>query len=199
MKDLRQAVTAVTNIVVLKGRRMIYFIQDSGSLLIKIGFTQGESSKRLKELQTGNSSQLVLLTTMRGDKETESHLHDLFASARERGEWFRPVPELIRFVLTAGKTLSGPSLSPGFVVNLTIREGAAPCRCYLGKIQDVDEYGIRITLADILGFCGYDLFVPWSNIESSLVSTPQHDPQGFYEQGEAWYRYMEKMSKGATT
>jgi hypothetical protein len=79
---------------------VIYFIQDETLNLIKIGFTDADdATPRLRALQTGNPSVLVLLITMLGSKEIEAQLHTRFASARERGEWFRPVPELMRFLL----------------------------------------------------------------------------------------------------
>ncbi len=78
---------------------MIYFIQDSGTLLIKIGFTDGYPANRLLALQTGNPSGLVLLKTTEGAKSDEAELHRRFADARERGEWFRPTPELFRFMI----------------------------------------------------------------------------------------------------
>jgi len=74
---------------------MIYFIQDQTTLLIKIGFTDGDPLNRLAALQTGNPSGLVLLHTLPGGKTAEADLHARFASARERGEWFRPVPDML--------------------------------------------------------------------------------------------------------
>lgn len=78
---------------------MIYFIQDSGTLFIKIGFTDSDPMDRLKALQTGCPSQLVLLWSCDGDISAEGSLHCRFADARDRGEWFRPVPELLRFII----------------------------------------------------------------------------------------------------
>lgn len=78
---------------------MIYFIQDAAAHLIKIGYTEGDSEGRLKALQTGNPSGLVLLATVPGDKAEERRLHELFAHARDRGEWFRPVPEVLKYLL----------------------------------------------------------------------------------------------------
>lgn len=74
---------------------MIYFIQDTSVLNIKIGFTAGDAEKRLRELQTGSPCGLVVLATIPGEKALERTLHERFASARVHGEWFRPVPELI--------------------------------------------------------------------------------------------------------
>jgi hypothetical protein len=79
---------------------MIYFIQDEHLGHIKIGFTDGpDAAVRLKQLQTGSPVGLVLLMTIEGDRETEAMAHEKFASARVHGEWFRPVPDLISFML----------------------------------------------------------------------------------------------------
>lgn len=78
---------------------MIYFIQDALTCRIKIGYTDGDPRERLKALQVGNPSALVLLASTVGDKTEEHRLHELFAHVRERGEWFRPIPELIVYLL----------------------------------------------------------------------------------------------------
>lgn len=79
---------------------MIYFIQDETLSLVKIGYTGGDDPQsRLKALQTGNPCGLTLLYTMPGEQKLEGELHQRFAAARERGEWFRPVPALLKFIL----------------------------------------------------------------------------------------------------
>lgn len=80
---------------------MIYFIQDTATFLIKIGFTDGPAEVRLRSLQTGCPGRLMLLATDYGTEETERNLHRQFAGAWDRGEWFRPVPALILTILAA--------------------------------------------------------------------------------------------------
>ncbi|MCY3679997.1 MAG: GIY-YIG nuclease family protein [Gemmatimonadetes bacterium] len=68
------------------------------------------------------------------------------------------------------------TLRVGYLVALTLREGAAPLRCCVGEIAAIDDRGLRMTLLD--GsldrlFISIDLFVPWSNIESCLVSATE--------------------------
>lgn len=82
---------------------MIYFIQDSSTLFIKIGRTDGDPENRLKALQTGNPSGLVLLLEIEDEPDLETYLHKVFASYRERGEWFRPGPRLIAYMLEVTK------------------------------------------------------------------------------------------------
>ena len=92
---------------------MIYFIQDSSTLLIKIGFTDGAASDRLKALQTGCPSGLVLLCAIEGDKAAESRLHAKLASARDRGEWFRPTPDLLSLMLAVAEKDYGRGFREG--------------------------------------------------------------------------------------
>jgi hypothetical protein len=80
------------------GQPVIYFLQDSASCLVKIGFALDVQS-RVATLQTASPARLVLLACMDGDRHTEARLHQRFASARVRGEWFRPVPTLLSFLL----------------------------------------------------------------------------------------------------
>ena len=80
---------------------MIYFLQDPVTCDIKIGFTDGDDALgRVDSLQTGNSRPLVLLATRDGTKADEAALHKRFAAARGIGEWFRPVPALVEYLLT---------------------------------------------------------------------------------------------------
>jgi hypothetical protein len=74
---------------------MVYFGRDEATKLIKIGFTSREGEDRLQDIQTGCPGQLVLLLQIEGTKRDEAAWHKRFAGARERGEWFRPVPELL--------------------------------------------------------------------------------------------------------
>ncbi len=76
----------------------VYFIQDSLTLNIKIGFTDGDPQKRLKSLQTASQGDLVLLTSVPGTSSLEKTLHRRFAASHVRGEWFRPTHDLITYI-----------------------------------------------------------------------------------------------------
>jgi hypothetical protein len=79
---------------------MIYFIQDEGVFLIKIGFTaKFDVEERRRVLQTGSPVGLRLLAVIPGDKTLERSLHTEFAFARAHGEWFHPHPEIIQFII----------------------------------------------------------------------------------------------------
>lgn len=77
----------------------IYFIQDSHTLNVKIGFTEGRPEDRLAALQTGNPSKLILIADFPGDRADEQRLHVRFAAHRVSGEWFKPAPDLFCFVV----------------------------------------------------------------------------------------------------
>ena len=74
---------------------MIYFIQNTTDQLIKIGYAKTSVNDRMKTLQCGNPSKLVLLLAMDGDLHYEAACHKLFKSLRVRGEWFRPGKKLM--------------------------------------------------------------------------------------------------------
>jgi hypothetical protein len=78
---------------------MIYFIRAGLSGCIKIGFTTGfVLEPRLKQLQTASPLPLKVLFCMEGGRSLEKKLHRSFANAREQGEWYRPVPELLDYI-----------------------------------------------------------------------------------------------------
>ncbi len=90
------------------------------------------------------------------------------------------------------------TIAAGFLVALTLREGTAPLRSYVGEVQTVDGNGIRLTLIDwiSLTMSGSDLFVPWSNIEAALIATPEHDSDIFVKEAEAWQKSVSSKTSG---
>lgn len=77
---------------------MIYFIQNENTKAIKIGYTGGEVSRRVAQLQTSSSERLKLLGSIAGAQTDEAFLHSQFAACRLSGEWFMPHAELIRWI-----------------------------------------------------------------------------------------------------
>lgn len=75
----------------------VYFISSDDK--IKIGYTKN-IKRRLKQLQTSNSSQLILLGYIEGDKNVEKQLHKRFAQyrIRENGEWFNCNDEILDYI-----------------------------------------------------------------------------------------------------
>ncbi len=81
---------------------MIYFIQESETLNIKIGYTGADdSATRLSSLQVGNSQRLRLLGTAPGDRADERRLHDRFAWCHVSGEWFSESYEILSYIALA--------------------------------------------------------------------------------------------------
>jgi len=78
---------------------MIYFIRDSASGRVKIGYTENPW-KRLSELQVASPSDLDLLAACEGDRVSEADLHQRFSASRVRGEWFLPTQDLMAHVAT---------------------------------------------------------------------------------------------------
>lgn len=79
----------------------LYAIQAGHSGPVKLGLAK-VPAERLATLQVGNADQLRGLAAWRVDPVEERRVHEDFAHARIRGEWFRPVPELIDYVLLRG-------------------------------------------------------------------------------------------------
>lgn len=70
---------------------IVYFIQDTVTSAIKIGFCLKMPEKRLAALQTGNSNPLRLVGHAPGSETHESRLHGYFSRFRIQGEWFSSV------------------------------------------------------------------------------------------------------------
>jgi hypothetical protein len=76
---------------------VVYFIQDTGSMLIKIGQTT-DVKRRLSALQGGNANTLIVLGTVIGGQATERALHEQFKANHVVREWYRPHPDLMAFI-----------------------------------------------------------------------------------------------------
>jgi len=87
------------------------------------------------------------------------------------------------------------SLQVGYWVALTLTPDSAPLNSYVGTVQALDGHGIRITLVDwISGRAdGWDLFLPWSSIQSALVATHSHNVKGFGEAAGEWQQSIGEM------
>ncbi|MGW9238031.1 GIY-YIG nuclease family protein [[Kitasatospora] papulosa] len=68
--------------------RWVYAVSsDDDPKVIKIGVA-GDIERRIKTLQTGAASRIVLRWSARGGLRLESHLHEKFRRRRMSGEWF---------------------------------------------------------------------------------------------------------------
>lgn len=68
----------------------VYLIEDRNNNSYKIGVTKGDPEKRLKKLQTGNSSKLELkyLYECKYPYRLETMLHKHYKPFNELNEWF---------------------------------------------------------------------------------------------------------------
>lgn len=76
---------------------IVYFIQGVNGGPIKIGHTDN-IEKRIKQMQTGNPNQLILLHITRGGKNLEDQIHEEFKEDHYRGEWFKPSKRILEFI-----------------------------------------------------------------------------------------------------
>lgn len=68
----------------------VYFILDREMDRVKIGYTRRDPNKRLKQLQTGSSSELELLYYVEANGfNTERFYHKLFSNSKIIGEWYQ--------------------------------------------------------------------------------------------------------------
>ena len=69
----------------------VYLICDSAQNLFKIGVTKNLYNKRMRQLQTGNGTELHIVNYHKTyyPYRIEQLLHSNFHSKREHGEWFR--------------------------------------------------------------------------------------------------------------
>lgn len=88
---------------------VIYFIAAEGRGLVKIGWTRGWASQRLRQLQPACPDLLTILAEIEGRPGDERVLHARFAQHHFRGEWFFLRDSLALFIdaLRARGTIGG--------------------------------------------------------------------------------------------
>jgi hypothetical protein len=99
------------------------------------------------------------------------------------------------------------TIQPGYCVAVSLVPETAPHNCYIGLVEVVDEYGIRVDLVhwddklDMLGGYTESLFIPWVNINSILVSTEKQPTRRFMtDRAPKWREQIESIhGKGKTT
>lgn len=86
----------------------VYFIQSEHGGPIKIGTTENVA-QRLRNLQTGSPTRLVVLGVLAGGQSVEQILHLDLAAHRLEGEWFADHPlvrSIVDKVIAASKAVS---------------------------------------------------------------------------------------------
>lgn len=68
----------------------VYLLNSWGNEVFKVGITKGEIAKRIKQLNTGNSSEIVLVNYYESEnyRKIENLLHKHYKTTHQRGEWF---------------------------------------------------------------------------------------------------------------
>lgn len=74
------------------------------------------------------------------------------------------------------------------IVAITLPPGLSKSNVFVGRVQAVDEHGVRITLIDwITGtFTSHDAYFPWRNIELAMVATEDDDEDLSIEKFAKW-------------
>lgn len=84
-----------------------------------------------------------------------------------------------------------PMFKVGWLVTVTMKLDTAPRRCYTGEIQALNSRGIRLTQLGVMDRAeGFDLYVPYRNIDSALVATDEHDQYEFPDRARQWSEGM---------
>lgn len=131
---------------------MIYFVQDESSLNIKIGFHGGaDAMERIKSLQTGCPSRLVLLATCDGTQQEERLLHDKFSDARVQGEWFRPTAPLLRFIISRAGILIAHKAITGAADLVLMDDAGSLDPCLETIYREFESRGFSLTTRERAG------------------------------------------------
>jgi KilA-N domain/Meiotically up-regulated gene 113 len=86
-----------TTLVPIKPIPVVYFILDSVTNLIKIGYTHSLNA-RFSGFQCGNPNPLEILGYCSGGKKEETRIHREFAEYRVTGEWFKDIQVIRDFI-----------------------------------------------------------------------------------------------------
>jgi hypothetical protein len=73
------------------------------------------------------------------------------------------------------------TIEKGCLIALSLPEGMAPERLYVGLVKSVHSRGVRLGVVDKLGVdMGYDLFVAWEYLKVFIFTTPQENMEPFW-------------------
>lgn len=92
------------------------------------------------------------------------------------------------------------AIQAGYCVAVSLLSGTAPRNCYIGLVDVVDEYGMKVDLVhwddklDMLGGYTESLFVPWANISSILISNQKQPTRRFMtDKAPKWQAQIESV------
>ena len=99
---------------------MIYFLRcNCTNGFIKIGVAR-DLWQRIDTLKAASPYELRLVRVLAGGRSEERTIHEQFADARHRGEWFRPTENLLRFIIRSRDRCLGLSPATEPVAEWTI-------------------------------------------------------------------------------
>lgn len=94
------------------------------------------------------------------------------------------------------------AIQPGYCVAVYLTPDTAPECCYIGIVEATDDAGILINLAhwddklDMVGGYSESLFVPWTNVNSMLISTEKQPTRRFMaDRAPKWKARIESAMK----
>jgi hypothetical protein len=104
------------------------------------------------------------------------------------------------------------TIEVGYWIAVTLKKDTAPLRCFVGQVKAVDQLGIRVALrleerlissvdrvdfhkTNYELFHGYDVFIPWSNLDSALIANSDRMLSGFSPAANKWQDSMVKGLK----
>lgn len=91
----------------------VYFIRQGIDGCIKIGWSIGDASERMVNLQTGNAEPLILMGSVAAESQlAEREWHARFDAHRRRGEWFWPHSDLLEAIEFATRAPPAPEPEP---------------------------------------------------------------------------------------
>ena len=96
----------------IKRGKWVYFLQSLAGGPIKIGCSATDPEQRLRGLQIGSATPFVCIGLTWGEEDLERKLHRRFDKERIRGEWFRPTPELLKYIESLGEGTKAASAVP---------------------------------------------------------------------------------------
>lgn len=132
----------------------VYFIRDTSSGMIKIGHAS-DPWARLSYIQVSSPTDLEMLAVEDGGYDRERELHQTYADARRRGEWFEPVIGLIGHIATLEPAVRPASATRDFWNGHSSKELAEKLGCSASMLSHIcngirrpsPEFAIRIQRA----------------------------------------------------
>lgn len=104
---------------------IVYFIRNEHDGYIKVGYTERDVQVRVREWKHTIPHRLTLLGYIEGSRSLESYLKNILFYPYmvipdddiEETEWFRPAPEVLRYI--EGQCMTSPGISTAATASTT--------------------------------------------------------------------------------